>query len=241
MRTRRTVAIATASSAALVAGLVAPAVAGTTTGSTSLGMATVAVPNRTWTSYDCQSIPITATVTGTRSSDVDWDIELDARRAGSGSTNSSAYLYGSGNSSDRDSFYLCPFEGSGRYDVTGTVDFIDWRSYAEASAPLATSFTMSKMSTTATITKIRKPRWGTKVIGTVKARSATLGAIGAQGKVVVKAKKPGKRWVRVAWTYPNDLGRYVAATYKKYPKGTRFKANYRGDQITKPDVSPVRR
>lgn len=66
---------------------------------------------------------------------------------------------------------------------------------------------MPKMPRTATVNKVRKPRWGTKVMGTVKARSTTLGAIGAQGRVVVKAMKPGKRWGRVDWTYPNDRGR----------------------------------
>lgn len=100
---------------------------------------------------------------------------------------------------------------------------------------------MSKMPSTATVSKIRKPRWGAKVVGTVKAHSTTLGAIGAQGKVVVKAKKPGKRWVRVDWTYPNDRGRFVATAYTKYPKGTKCRAIYRGDQITEGDVSRVRR
>lgn len=240
MRTRRTM-IAAATGAALVAGLAVPATAGTTTGSTGMGSATVTVPNQTWTSYDCQHIPVTATVSGIRGWDVDWDIDLDARRAGSGSLNSWAWLDGNGNGSDRDSFFLCPWEGSGRYNVTGDVEFLDWDTYAEASAPLSTSFTMSKMTSTATISKIRKPRWGTKVIGTVKARSATLGAIGARGPVVIQAKKPGKRWVRVDWTTPNDQGRYVVATYKKYPKGTRFKAVYRGDEATNRDVSPVKR
>ena len=240
MKKRRTI-IATAAGAALVAGLAAPAMAGTTTASTSLGTATVSVPDQTWTSYDCQDIPVTATVSGIRSWDVDWDIDLDARRAGSGSTNSSAYPSGYGNGSDRDSFYLCPWEGSGRYNVTGDVEFLDWDTWAEASAPLSTSFTMSKMPTTATVNKISKPRWGTKVIGTVKARSATLGSIGARGTVLVKAKKPGKRWVRVDWTYPNDRGRYVVATSSKYPKGTKFKAIYRGDEATNRDASPVKR
>ena len=240
MRTGRTI-IAAATGAALVAGLAAPATAGTTTGSTSLGTAAVSVPNQTWTSYDCQYIPVTAAVTGTRSSDVDWDIDLDARRAGSGSSNWSVWMYGNGNGSDRDSFFLCPFEGSGRYNVTGDVEFYNWWTGAEAVAPLSTSFTMSKMSTTATVKKIRKARWGTKVIGTVKARSATLGSIGARGPVVIQAKKPGKRWVRVDWTTPNDQGRYVVATYKKYPKGTKFKAVYRGDEATNRDASPVKR
>lgn len=240
MRTRRMI-IAAATGAALVAGLAAPATAGTTTGSTGLGTATVSVPNQTWTSYDCQHIPVTATVSGIRGWDVDWDIDLDARRVGNGSTNSSAWLYGNGNSSDRDSFYLCPFEGSGQYYVTGDVEFLDWDTYSEASAPLSSSFTMSKMSTTATVKKIRQPRWGTKVIGTVKARSATLGSIGARGTVLVKAKKPGKRWVTVDRTSANSRGRYVATTDTKYPKGTKFKAIYRGDQITERDVSPVRR
>ena len=240
MRTRRTI-MAAATGAALVAGLAAPATAGTATGTTGMGTATVSVPSQTWTSYDCQYIPVTATVSGIRGWDVDWDIELDARRAGSGSTNSSAWLDGNGNGSDRDSFFLCPWEGSGQYNVTGDVEFFDWDTYAEASAPMSTSFTMSKMPSTATVNQIRKPRWGTKVIGTVKARSSTLGSIGARGPVVIQAKKPGKRWVRVDWTYPNDQGRYVVATYKKYPKGTRFKAVYRGDEATNRDVSPVRR
>jgi hypothetical protein len=47
--------------------------------------------------------------------------------------------------------------------------------------------------------------------------------------------------VTVDATYPNARGRYVAKTYEKYPKGTKFKAIYRGDEITKRDVSPVRR
>ena len=241
MRTRRTI-IAVATGAALVAGLAAPAMAGTTTASTSLGTIAVSVPDQTWTSYGCQDIPVTASVSGANGGDVEWYTDLDARRAGSGSTNSSAYPSGYGNGSGRDSFFLCPFEGSGRYNVTGDVTFYEWDyPYAEASAPLSTSFTMSKMTSTATVSKIRKPRWGTMVIGTVKARSASLGSIGAQGPVVVKAKKPGKRWARVDWTYPNDRGRYVVATYSKYPKGTKFKAIYRGDEVTQRDASPVKR
>ena len=235
----RTAVLATG--AALIVGLAAPASAGTTTGTTHLGSATVSVPNQTWTSYDCQDIPVTATVSGTDGRDVDWDIDIDARRVGSGSTNSSAWPWGNGNSSDRDFFYLCPSDGSGRYAVTGDAMFNGWDPYVFATAPLSTSFTMSKMPTTATVSKIRKPRWGTKVVGTVKARSTTLGSIGAQGRVVVKAKKPGKRWVNVDWNYPNSQGRYVIATSKKYPKGTRFQAVYRGDSVTLGDVSPVRR
>ena len=42
-------------------------------------------------------------------------------------------------------------------------------------------------------------------------------------------------------TAANDRGRYVAYSYTTFPKGTKFKAIYRGDQITKSDVSPVRR
>lgn len=239
MNTTMRLAAALATGAGLIAVAAAPVSAGTASGSTPLGTATVTVPNTTWTSYDCQEIPVTATVTGTRDSDVDWDITVDARRSGSGSINSWAWLWGSGDGSDADSFLLCPYEGSGLYTVTGEVEFLDWDTWAEGSAALATSFTMSKMTSTTKITEVRKTRSGTKVTGTVKARSATLGSIGAQGRVVVKAKKPGGTWTKVGATYANDRGAYVVSTWRKYPAGTRFKALYRGDQVTKADPSPV--
>ena len=154
------------------------------------GSATVSVPDQTWTSYDCQHIPVSATVSGIRGRDVDWDIDLGARRVGNGSNNDVTWLWGTGNGTDRGSLVLCPWEGSGRYSMTGDVEFMDWGTYAERSAALSTSFTMSKMPTTASVSKIGKTRWGTKVIGTVKARSADLGSIGARGTVLVKAKKP---------------------------------------------------
>jgi hypothetical protein len=183
-------AVGSRAGAGLLAVPAAPKAAGAAVGSTTLGTVTLAAPSTTWNSCGCQSIPVTALVTGTRDADVDWEIEVCTRRSGSGAVNSWAWLWVSGDGSDRDTFDLCPFQGSGSQDVTGTVEFLDWATLAVESAPLATSFTICKMTSTARITEIPRQRSGTKVIGSVKARSAALGRYGAQGAVVVKERGP---------------------------------------------------
>ena len=244
MRTRRTI-IAAATGAALVAGLAAPATAGTATGSTEIGTVQVTASNAQWVEYGgCLEVPTSASATLPHS-DVSWRVYLDAYWPGSGSSASSDFMAGAGwgNLSDSGDFLMCPStDRAGRYTVVGTVEFRDIRRNQRASTPVSTSFTLSKMTSTATITKVRKLRGGTKVVGRATAASAKLGTIGARGDVIVKAKKPRtKRWARVGVDDPNDRGRFVVRTGGKYPKGTKFKAIYRGDQITQRDVSPVRR
>lgn len=243
-RRRRIATLGTAGliSAGLLAGSVVPASAGTTVAITHLGTVKLSVPNGKWTGYECQDFPIETTVTSTDHGGVDMQMGMFARGVGDPPNVQYAFVHGSGNFVDKHSFFLCPLPNSGSFRVTGDIKFRDRETYEQATATVTTAFSIAKMPTSTVVKRVKNTRYATKVIGFTKADSTRLGKIGARGDVVVKAQKPGKRkWVKVERTSASSQGRYVAIAYKKYPRGTRFRAFYEGDNATMTSTSEARR
>lgn len=226
------------SSAALAAGglLGLPtAQADTNSVTTPLGTLEMTLDGGTFTE-ECTDFPYSVTVTGA-SPDVQWSAEIDAERDGGGSVSGMATDIGSGTFPEE--LLICSSDGAGSWTATVQVMMRDTTdTTAVFNRSMTIDFTISKASTTTTITNVNLASARTKVKGTV------LDAAGESettmfGYVTVKVKKSGGSWKSKGRAQVDEDGRWSLTIETSYATGTQFKSVYAGSDEAKRSTSAI--
>ena len=187
-------------------------------------------------SEECTDFPYDVVVTGA-SPDVQWSAEIDAERDGGGSARGMSTDLGSGTFNDE--LMICSSDGAGSWTATVQVMMRDTTdTTAVFNRTMTIDFTISKASTTTTITNVNLGSSKTKVKGTV------FDAAGGSettmfGYVTVKVKKSGGSWKSKGRTQVSEDGRWSLTIEKSYATGTKFKAVYEGSDEAKRSTSAI--
>lgn len=223
MRTSRPFAktlIPALASCALIVGASPPATAGTATGSTAGWTINVVAPDITWTQTEsCELFPIQIVVSGWGAER--WVVDMSVRHSLAGAESGSIFEYrtvygGNVNGTWTGDFQLCPGDSPpGTYVVQGTVEYgysFDYDTYhrpGALSAPLSTTFTLSKLTSQTQLNPIASNGTEAQVSGRVTANSATLGSVGVgTGRVSIQQSLNGG-WLEIDYTYPDSLGNFT--------------------------------
>lgn len=230
---------------ALSLGFGSAAQAGTATVATSLGPVAVTVPDSTWIADECLEVPVSATAQVAAA--VTWTADVSARRSGSG-TGVAGSVLGEGTTPASSTLLLCPStNGTGSYDVTVTVEARDYGRAGqegwESTATGTTSFTLSRMTSATSLTKVRVRSAGTTIKGRVTVRSAEYGTIGADFETVtLRQRAPGSSsWRKVGEGFTDEMGRFTVTDYKARPSGTKYRATFPGDTVAESSRSAALR
>ena len=227
-----------ASSVALAAGslLGLPAAqADTDSVATPLGTLEVTLDGGVF-SEECTDFPYEVVVTGA-SPDIQWSAEIDAARDGGGSASGMSTGFGSGTFGEE--LMICSSDGAGSWTATVQVMMRDTTdTTAVFNRTMNIDFTISKATTTTTITNVNLGSSKTKVKGTV------LDAAGGSettmfGYVTVKVKKSGGSWKSKGRAQVSADGRWSLTIATSYAAGTKFKAVYEGSDEAKRSTSAI--
>jgi hypothetical protein len=187
-------------------------------------------------SEECTDFPYEVVVTGA-SPDIQWSAEIDAARDGGGSASGMSTGFGSGTFGEE--LMICSSDGAGSWTATVQVMMRDTTdTTAVFNRTMNIDFTISKATTTTTITNVNLGSSKTKVKGTV------LDAAGGSettmfGYVTVKVKKSGGSWKSKGRTQVSEDGRWSLTIATSYAAGTKFKAVYEGSDEAKRSTSAI--
>lgn len=202
----------------LLVGVAAPAGAGTAHGETDGWAMDVSIPNYTWTKTSgCEEVPVGITMNGWGADS--FTVDMDVRHSASGSDSGWLYEFDytdAGHTVDEyryeSSFLLCPFDSpAGTYIVEGTgeygweVDYTDHGQPGTPSTDLATTFTLSRMSSSTRVNAISAAKDGTATVsGRVTGRSPKYGWVGVGSEEVSIQRYVNGAWRQAgtAWTNP---------------------------------------
>lgn len=215
-----------------VATLVAPAArADTASVTTPIGSLEMTLDGGAFTE-ECTDFPYEVVVTDALPR-VQWTAEIDAKRDGGGSVTGILTDFGSGTFDS--GLQICSGDGAGDWAAIVTVRMAD---PADATAvynrTMTLEFTVSKATTTTTITRVNAGSSRTKVKGTVADAEVTM-----FGDVTVKVKKPGASWKTGGSGTVDEDGNYSVTIEKTYATGTKFKVVFEGTDESKRSTSAV--
>lgn len=164
---------------------------------------------------------------------VQWSAEIEAERDGGGSVTGMLTDFGSG-TFDGD-LQICSGDGAGSWTATVAVRMAD---PADATAvynrTMTLRFTISKATTTTTITLVNTGSSRTKVKGTVADAKVAM-----FGDVTIKVKKPSASWKTGGSGSVDEDGNFSVTIDKTYPAGTKFKAVFEGTDEAKRSTSAI--
>lgn len=164
---------------------------------------------------------------------VQWSAEIEAERDGGGSVTGMLTEFGSGTFDG--GLQICSGDGAGSWTATVAVRMAD---PADATAvynrTMTLEFTISKATTTTTITRVNAGSSRTKVWGTV-----TDAGVARFGDVTIKVKKPGAPWKTGGSGSVDEDGNFSVTIEKNYPAGTKLKAVFEGTDEAKRSTSAI--
>ncbi len=220
--------------AALVAGvLIVPVAAHAASSSvtTPLGTLEMTLDGGAFTE-ECTDFPYEVVVSDALPR-VQWSAEIEAERNGGGSVTGMLTDFGAG-TFDGD-LQICSGDGAGSWTATVAVRMAD---PADATAvynrTLMLKFTISKATTTTTISRVNAGSSRTKVKGAV-----ADAAVAMFGDVTIKVKKPSASWKTGGSGSVDEDGNFSVTIDKTYPAGTKFKAVFEGTDEAKSSTSSV--
>jgi len=213
----------------------AVAVAATGSVSTPIGVLEMTIDSGSFTE-ECTDFPYTVTVTGA-SDDVQWSTEIDAERDGGGTVSDTATGFGSGAFDEE--LMVCSGDGAGAWTAIVAVQLRDTNDTTKVyNRTMSIDFTISKATSTTTITRVNLGSSKTKVKGTVL--DARRGSDTTMfGYVTVKVKKSGGSWKTKGETQVDEDGNWSLTIEKAYASGTKFKAVFAGTDGAKGSTSSV--
>lgn len=216
--------------------LFAPAVsAASSSVTTPLGTLEMTIDGGAFTE-ECTDFPYTVVVSDALPR-VQWTAELDAERDGGGSVSDITTGYGSGTVSD--DLQVCSGDGAGAWTATVLVRMADPAdTTAVYTGTMTIDFTISKATSSTTITTVNLGSSKTKVKGTVL--DSTGGSDTTMfGYVTVKVKKSGDSWREKGTVQVAEDGTWTLKIEKTYASGTKFKAVFAGTDEAKSSTSAV--
>lgn len=209
--------------------------AGTSSATTPLGTLEMTIDGGAFTE-ECTDFPYEVVVSDALPR-VQWSAEIEAERDGGGSVTGMLTDFGAG-TFDGD-LQICSGDGAGSWTATVAVRMAD---PADTTAvyddTMTIDFTVSKATSSTTITAVNLGSSKTKVKGTVLDTSG-----GSEttmfGYVTVKVKKSGDSWrdkdkgrVQV-----DEDGRWSLTFDRSFPSGTHFLAAFQGTEEVKRSTS----
>ena len=205
--------------------------AGTSSATTPLGTLEMTIDGGAFTE-ECTDFPYEVVVSDALPR-VQWSAEIEAERNGGGSVTGMLTDFGAG-TFDGD-LQICSGDGAGSWTVTVAVRMAD---PADATAvynrTMTLEFTISKGTTTTTITRVNAGSSRTKVKGTVADAEVAM-----FGDVTIKVKKPSASWKTGGSGSVDEDGNFSVTIDKTYPAGTKFKAVFEGTDEAKSSTSSV--
>jgi hypothetical protein len=214
----------------------APAVsAGSSSVTTPLGTLEMTINGGAFTE-ECTDFPYTVVVSDALPR-VQWSAEIDAERDGGGSASGMLTDYGSGTFTGN--LMICSGDGAGSWTATVAVRMADPSdTTAVYTGTMAVDFTVSKATSSTTITTVNLGSSKTKVKGTVL--DSTGGSDTTMfGYVTVKVKKSGDSWREKGTVQIAEDGTWTLKIEKTYASGTKFKAVFAGTDEAKSSTSAV--
>jgi hypothetical protein len=183
---------------------------------------------------ECPDFPYTAVVSGGLPH-VQWTADIDAERTGGGSVTDMVTGFGSGTVTD--DFQVCSGDGVGSWTATVAVRMADPADTTAVYDPtMAIGFTISKATSSTTITSVNLGSSKTKVRGTVL-DSAGGSETTMFGDVTVKETKSGDSWRDKGRVKVDEDGRWRLTLDRTFPSGTHFLAAFQGTEEAKPSTS----
>jgi hypothetical protein len=185
---------------------------------------------------ECTDFPYTVVVSGALPR-VQWTANIDAERTGGGSVTDTVTGFGSGTVTD--DLQVCSGDGAGSWTATVAVRMADPAdTTAVSTGTMTVDFTISKATSSTTITSVNLGSAKTKVKGTVL--DSTGGSDTTMfGYVTVKVKKSGDTWRDKGRVQVDEDGRWSLTIGKAYASGTKFKAVFGGTDEAKGSTSAV--
>jgi hypothetical protein len=232
----RIVSLAVAAGLTAASLVFAPAVsAGLSSVTTPLGTLEISIDGGVFTE-ECTDFPYAVVVSGALPR-VQWTAEIDAERDGGGSVSDIVTGYRSGTVTD--DIMICSGDGAGSWTATVAVRMADPAdTTADYTGTMTIDFTISKATSSTTITAVNLGSAKTKVKGTVL-DSAGGSETTMFGYVTVKVKKSGDSWRDKGRVQVDEDGRWSLTIEKAYATGTKFKAVFGGTDEAKGSTSAV--
>jgi hypothetical protein len=231
---------------------VAPLHAGTGSGATPNLSASYSVGDAQFDGSGCTPalITINYTKSGAEIDDISGRVRLESRYAGSSDSNANSTFIGYFEPQQgiaTSEFTICSFaveDGMTSMEVTGTI-VSDVFTGTETSATL----TPTTLNIIQNPTKLSKPKLVSKgsfvkyrvITGTAKATTLTKGVVGADGRIVLEARKSGsKKWVEVNSTSADSFGKwdFSYVSYRDVPRNSTIRISVKDcgwcttDQVT---------
>ena len=164
---------------------------------------------------------------------VQWSAQIGAARDGGGSVTGMLTDFGSGTFTG--DLQICSGDGAGAWTATVDVRMAD---PADATAvynrTMTLEFTISKATTTTSITRVSSGSSRTKVKGTVADAQVAM-----FGDVTVKVKKPSASWKTAGTGTVDEDGNFTVTIDRTYPSGTRVKVVFEGTDEAKRSTSGI--
>jgi len=201
--------------------------AGSGSATTPIGDISMSIPGGFFTE-ECTDFPYTIVITDA-SDDVQWDVDIRARRGSSSDrANGGTTDYGSG--SFEDSLMICSGQGAGSWTATVTVQMRDTTdATAVYDRTMSIDFPVSLTETVTTIDNVRERSGKTKIRGTVLTTTG-LSAPTAFGTATIKVKKSGRSWKKVGETQVDGDGEFRYTIDQTYDAGTKIRVVFGGTE-----------
>lgn len=198
---------------------------------TPIGALEMAIDGGAFTE-ECTDFPYEVVVTDALPR-VQWSAEIEAERDGGGSVTGMLTDFGSGTFGG--DLQICSGDGAGAWTATVAVRMADPAdTTAVYNRTMTLEFTISKATTTTTITRVNAGSSRTKVKGTVADAGVAM-----FGDVTIKVKKPSASWKTGGSGSVDEDGNFSVTIDKTYPAGTKFKAVFEGTDEAKRSTSAV--
>lgn len=160
--------------------------------------------------------------------DVFWAMDVQFRKPGTVPLSSTGRFSGEGSRRETDMLQICPTDGTGEMLVEG--EFTTYGN-VEVSAPIATSFVLSKTPATVRMNPVKYSKGRTRVTGKVTTESAQYGTVTTYGDVVAQYQLPRtKRWRTLGESYTNNSG-FTIEIGKRFPRGTKYRVLFEGNDF----------
>ena len=216
-----------------LAGPTAPATADTGSVPTPIGSVAVTINGGEFTE-ECTEFPYEIVVSDA-AADVQWSVEVNARRSGGGRVTDIVTGYGSTTSSA--DIQICSGDGAGRWTATARVRLSETSGSTRTfNRSMTLSFPVSKATTTTTIAGAAVSGSRTTVTGTVL--DATGGAATtAFGYVTIKVQRSDGTWRMAGREQVTAAGSFRVVIGRALSPGTVLQAFFQGTQEAKRSTS----
>ncbi|MFM8352911.1 MAG: hypothetical protein ACKN9D_17840, partial [Actinomycetales bacterium] len=176
---------------------------------------------------ECTQFPYEIVVADA-ASDVQWSVEVNARRGGGGRVSDMVTGYGSGTTAAN--LQICSGDGAGRWTAAVRIRMAETSgSTRTLNRSLTLRFPISKATSTTTITGTSVSGSRTTVTGTVL-DGAGSGATTAFGYVTIKVQRSDGTWQTRGREQVNSTGAFRVVIPRALTPGTVIQALFQGTQ-----------